>query len=673
MYSVSYNAERIASLLATFQKSVVIFDGAMGTELYRIYNFFTNRCYDELNLSETKKIQQIHLSYLEAGAEVLTTNTTGANSLMLNKYGLADRMEAINQAGVENARQAIAEYVQNNPAMSAEAFYLAGSVGGLADEVSSEKRVSAWQEQVEVLLDSGVDFILFETLTSLQELEDAVEVIRRVEEKWGQKTSVRHAAKPSRFQAPADGETSVPGSPIPFMLSFRPLGGAKGEKKSATLKILSRFVKKLKKENGPRPFAWGLNCGLGPDEILETVEEVLGAFDVPWVIQPNEGVPRKVENRSISMNSPEFFTTYVMRYVNLGAKGVGGCCGITPEHIREMAKSVKPLASARLSEVNLKELAADVVLREEIPLAERSELGKRLATRSWVTSVELVPPAGFDLRGTIEKCRQLKELGVQCVNVPDGPRASCRISAMVTAERIQRETGMETVLHICCRDRNLIGMQADLLGCAAGGLHNLLFITGDPPKLGDYPDATGVFDTDSIGLTKMQKRLNQGVDLSGKQLPGGSRTQSVVGVGLDPTALDRNREIDRFFKKVEAGADFAITQPVFDPEMLLEILEQVKPSGIPILAGIWPLVSYRNADFLQKEVPGVNIPDSIMMRMERAESKEAQIAEGIQIAREAVEAVQNHVVGIQVSAPFGRVDIVAGVLEGKMGLDRENG
>ncbi|MDO4585290.1 MAG: homocysteine S-methyltransferase family protein [Planctomycetia bacterium] len=663
MYSVSYHAERIASLLATFQKSVVIFDGAMGTELYRVYNFFTNRCYDELNLSEAKKIEQIHQSYLEAGAEVLTTNTTGANTLMLNKYGLADRMEAINRAGVRNARGAIAQYVQKNPSLSPEAFYMAGSVGGLADEVSSEKRVAAWQEQVEVLLDSGVDFILFETLTSLQELEDSVEAIRRVEEKWGEKLSGQ-ATKPSRFQAPAEGAGNVPGSSIPFMLSFRPFGGAKGEKKSATLKILSRFVKKLKKENGPRPFAWGLNCGLGPDEILEPVEEVLGAFDVPWVIQPNEGVPRKVENRSISMTSPEFFTTYVMRYVNLGAKGVGGCCGITPEHIREMAKSVKPLASARLSEVNLKELATDVVLRDEIPLAERSELGKRLAAGRWVTSVELVPPAGFDLSGTVEKCRQLKELGVLCVNVPDGPRASCRISAMVTADRIQREVGLETVLHVCCRDRNLIGMQADLLGCAACRLYNLLFITGDPPKLGDYPDATGVFDTDSIGLTKMQKRLNQGVDLSGKQLPGQSRTQSVVGVGLDPTALDRNREIDRFFKKVEAGADFAITQPVFDGEVLLEILEQVKPAGIPILAGIWPLASYRNAAFLQKEVPGVNIPDSIMTRMEKAVSKEAQIAEGIQIARESVSAIRDHVAGIQVSAPFGRVDIVAQVLEG---------
>ncbi len=279
-----------------------------------------------------------------------------------------------------------------------------------------------------------------------------------------------------------------------------------------------------------------------------------------------------------------------------------------------------------------------------------------------MATVELVPPRGYDLSSTVAKSKALQERGVNAINIPDGPRASSRISPLVTAQRLQQEAGIEAILHFCCRDRNLIGMQADLLACAACQIHNLLFITGDPPKLGDYPQATGVFDTDSIGMVAVQQRLNCGIDLGGQTIQ--PPTFAVIGVGLDPTALDRQRELDRFRQKVEAGAEFAITQPVFDPEALLRFLDEVDRYGIPILAGIWPLISYRNASFMRNEVPGVVVPDALMERMASVESREDQLALGIEIARESVARVRGRVAGIQVSAPLGKIEIASAVIEG---------
>jgi homocysteine S-methyltransferase len=295
------------------------------------------------------------------------------------------------------------------------------------------------------------------------------------------------------------------------------------------------------------------------------------------------------------------------------------------------------------------------------PLAEKSRLGARLAHHQWISTVELVPPRGYDLNSTVEKSKVLRGHGVNAINIPDGPRASSRISPLITAERILREADIEPILHFCCRDRNLIGMQADLLACASCGIRNILFVTGDPPKLGDYPQATGVFDADSIGMAAAQRRLNGGLDIGGQAID--PPTYAVIGVGLDPTALDRGRELGRFRQKVEAGAEFAITQPVFDPDALLRFLDEVRHHGIPIIAGIWPLASYRNALFMRNEVPGVVVPDWVMDRMASVESREGQLAMGVEIAREAVARVRDRVAGIQVSAPFGRVDTACAVIE----------
>lgn len=596
-------------------EGVVVFDGAMGTEIYR-HHVFTNRCFDELNLSEPKLIRKIHQSYCEAGAEVLTTNTFGANRETLAKYGLAEQVAAINKAGAQIARE-VAE-------ASGRPVYVAGSVGPLPTLPQNERSLLEliW-EQVDALIAGGVDFIIFETQPSRQALELCAAAMRE-----------------------------RPG--VPFILS----AAIYEDGETASGETVHRLFAPLP-EGYPEPIAWGFNCGSGPHGLLAAVEQAVRILHKPLVVQPNAGIPKEVEHRRIYLCSPEYLAEYAKRYVNLGAAAVGGCCGTTPDHIRAICDAVKPLVRARIKPI-LVTPAEAVELKQPVPLAERSRFAWRLVHKQWVTSVELVPPRGYDLRDIIEKSKLLHRHGVDAVNIPDGPRASSRISPLITADRIQREAMIEVILHFCCRDRNLIGMQADLLACAACDIRNILFITGDPPKLGNYPHATGVFDTDSIGMVGVQKRLNQGVDLGGQAID--PPTAAVIGVGLDPTAIDQARELDRFRRKVEAGAEFAITQPVFDPDALLRFLDKVQHYGIPIIAGIWPLASLRNATFLKNEVPGVVIPDWVMDKMASVSSREDQLKMGIEIARQSIERIRDRVAGIQVSAPFGKVSVALEVI-----------
>ncbi|MFA6723551.1 MAG: methylenetetrahydrofolate reductase, partial [Lentisphaeria bacterium] len=358
--------------------------------------------------------------------------------------------------------------------------------------------------------------------------------------------------------------------------------------------------------------------------------------------------------------SPEYLSTYAQRYVNLGARGVGGCCGTNPEHIAELARSLKRLSqsysSISVSEAQKPKAAA----AQETALAEKSRLGQKLARGEWIKSVEITPPRGWDTAQIISKARLCQQQGVDAINVPDGPRAAPRLSALITALKIEQEAGIEAVLHVCSRDRNYLALQADLLGSAAVGLRNFLFITGDPPKLGGYGYASGVFDTDSIGLVSLQKHLNQGIDLGGQQIQPPSA--AVIGVGADPNAIDFNREITRLQAKIEAGAEFIITQPVFDVEALHKFIRVIAGWKIPVIAGIWPLASLRNALFMKNEVPGVLVPDSIVRRIEKALTREEQLACGIQIAREALAELRGMVAGVQVSAPLGNVNAALEVL-----------
>lgn len=596
-------------------RGVLVFDGAMGTELYRRH-VFTNRCFDELCLSEPKLIAEIHQAYCDAGADVLTTNTFGANRVALAQFGLAERQAEIIRAGVRLARQV----AQSAP----RRVFVVGSIGPLPQQPEYAAQIDGMiGEQVAVLREEAVDAVIFETQPTRAALEQCARAMTRFPD-------------------------------VPYILSFV----VDGEAESAAGEPIERILAPL--ADGPQPAAWGINCGVGPDGLLLAVERAVKRTRLPLIVQPNAGMPKEVGNRRIYLCSPEYLTTYALRYINLGVSAVGGCCGTTPDHIREMAKAVKPLSRAAVTRVALS--AADAPPpKQPVPLAERSQLGRRLVERQWITTVELVPPRGYDLKSTIEKSKLLKQRGVSAINIPDGPRASSRLSPIITAYRIQQEAGIEAILHFCCRDRNLIGMQADLLGCAACGVRNILFVTGDPPKMGNYPNATGVFDTDSIGMAAVQRRLNCGLDLGSQPIE--PQTQAVIGVGLDPSALDLERELDRFRQKVEAGAEFAISQPVFDPDALLRFLDRVQHLGVPVIAGIWPLASYRNALFMRNEVPGVVVPDSVMERMASQESREGQLAMGIEIARESVGRVRDRVAGIQVSAPMGKVDIALAVIE----------
>ena len=599
------------------QEGVLVFDGAMGTEIYR-HHIFVNRCFDELSLTNPELIRGIHASYRDAGADVLVTNSFGANRVALAHFGIGEQVAAINQAAARIARE-VAD-AADHP------VYVAGSIGPMPRQPQYE---DLWEElaleQVENLIAGGADFILFETMPNRWAMEKCAASMTRMPE-------------------------------APFVVSF--VVDEQGESPSG--ESVERMVSPMPEEM-PQPVAWGMNCGTGPDGLLAAVERALKATALPLIVQPNAGRPREVGNRMIYFCSPEYLTSYAKRYVALGVAGVGGCCGTTPEHIREIALAVKPLARMHATRVAVHP-AEKVQPKEPVPFAERSQWAARLAEGRWVTSVELVPPRGYDLSGTVAKSRSLGERGVHAINIPDGPRASSRISPLITAERILREARIEPILHFCSRDRNLIGMQADLLACAACGIHNILFVTGDPPKLGNFPQATGVFDADSIGMVRVQAWLNRGIDLGAQSLD--PPTRAVIGVGLDPTAPDQKRELDRFRQKIEAGAEFAITQPVFDPEALLRFLDQVQDCGIPIVAGIWPLASYRNAQFMQNEVPGVEIPDDVMQRMAAATTREEQLDTGVAIARESVQRVSDRVAGIQVSAPFGKIETAWAVIEG---------
>ena len=602
------------TLSEAFGRGVLVFDGAMGTEIYR-HHVFTNRSFDELCLSDPKLIESIHRDYCDAGADVLTTNTFGANRISLANYGLADKVAQITRAGAEIARR-VADSADRS-------VLVAGSIGPMpAQSHQGETFEEMVIQQATSLVEGGVDFIIFETQPTRAALERCAAAMRRLPD-------------------------------VPYVLSFALVGQCE----SAAGESLDRMLAPLPADC-PQPAAWGINCGTGPDGLLSAVERAVRLTSLPLVVQPNAGMPKEVENRRIYFCSPEYLTEYAKRYVSLGVSAVGGCCGTTPDHIREMARSIKPLGRTRAEP--LIKTTETVPQKEPAALAEKSNLGKRLAAGQWITTVELVPPRGYDLSSTVAKSRILRERGVCAINIPDGPRASSRISPLITAERIQREADIETILHFCCRDRNLIGMQADLLACAACGIHNILFVTGDPPKLGDYPHATGVFDADSIDMAAVQQRLNCGIDLGGQSID--PQTFATIGVGLDPTALDRQRELARFATKVEAGAEWAITQPVFDPDALLRILDDVRGFGIPIIAGIWPLVSLRNALFMRNEVPGVVVPDAVMERMESVTSREAQLAMGIEIARESVARVRDCVAGIQVSAPMGNIETAWAVI-----------
>lgn len=605
-------------LLDPFQ--VLVFDGAMGTQLYA-KGVFINQCYDELSLRAPDLVREVHRAYLKAGAEVLETNTFGASRAKLTQYGLQSQVHEINREAAKLARS-VAE----------DEALVAGAVGPLGillepyGPTSLHEAKQMFAEQLDGLREGGADFFILETFADIHEIEQAILAAREID-----------SSLPVVAQMTIGSDCLTP-----YGVSAEDIA-----------KSLDGFGADI----------IGLNCSVGPQTILDAIEKMIPVTRRKISAQPNAGMPREVSGRSMYMASPEYMATYAHHLVQAGAKIIGGCCGTTPEHIAAIVEGIRPLVPRQQRppvkdrRVHHAEIPAEPKGVPAVPFAERSRFSAKIARGEFVTSVEIVPPRGVDASRMLKDTAALKVAGVDAVNVPDGPRAQSRMGALLTSLLIEQRVGIETVTHYCCRDRNLLGMLSDLLGAAATGLHNILLITGDPPKMGPYPNATAVFDIDSIGLTNLVSNLNRGLDPGGNAI--GAPTQFAIGVGVNPAAIDHAHELSRFEWKVDAGAEYAITQPVFDAEQLERFLESIAHTRIPIIAGIWPLVSLRNAEFLANEVPGVTVPRAIIERMRRAsaKSKEAGVAEGIAIAKELLERVRPVVQGVQVSAPFGKIEL----------------
>jgi methionine synthase / methylenetetrahydrofolate reductase(NADPH) len=606
-------------LLARLKASAVLCDGAMGTLLYS-KGIFINRCYDELNLSQPDLIRSVHHEYLQAGAEIVETNTFGGNSFRLERHGLKDKVREINSAGARLAKEA---------AKSFDAW-VAGSVGPLGIRIeplgktSFEEAKDAFREQIAALLEGGVDILILETFGYLEELRQALLAARELNPKV-----------PVVAQVTVDEEANC-------------LDGSTPE----------TFAPRLEEWGAD---VIGCNCSVGPVAMLDAIERVRAVTSLPVSAQPNAGIPRSVEGRNIYLCSPEYMASYARKFVAAGVKLVGGCCGTTPEHIRVMKSGLRvSQARAKVPDTQVKAKTKLPAAIEALPLAQRSQLGAKIAKGQFVTMVEIVPPKGTNIQKELDGARFLKSVGVDGINIPDSPRASARMSNQALSVLLQQQAEIEAILHYTCRDRNVLCIQSDLLGAAAVGIRNLICITGDPPKMGGYPDATAVFDVDAIGLVNIVHNLNRGLDIGGN--PIGNGTNFAVGVGANPGVSNIDEEIRRFEYKVEAGAEFAVTQPVFDLSLLENFLRRIEHCRIPVVAGIWPLVSVRNAEFMKDELR-VSVPDSILERMTRAPSPEAAREEGIAIAREMLVAVRGMVQGAQISAPLGKYSSAVDVLE----------
>ena len=605
-----------------FADRPVLADGAMGTVLYA-RGVATSRCIDELSLTDPNLILAVHEEYLQAGAEILETNTFGANRFRLMRHGLGDKVAAINTAGVRIARQAIDRLKEKH----AGEAWVAGAVGPLGvrleplGKTGLDEARAAFAEQIAVLAENGVDLLIIETMPAMNEAREALEAARSV---------APHL--PVLVMVTVDDESEC-------------LDGSSSAQAAALLT-----------EWGAS--AVGVNCSTGPATVLTAIESMRPATSLPIAAMPNAGLPRAVEGRNIYLCSPEYMASFARKAVAAGAQIVGGCCGTTPNHIRAMRAAIRSLDEQARIEVS-GSAPAPSTETPPAPLAQRSRLGSLIAERKFVTVVEIVPPKGIDCAKEIEGARSLAKLGVDAINVYDAPQASARMSGQSLCIQIQQHTGIDTILHYTCRDRNLLSIQSDLLGASSIGLHNILCLTGDPPKQGNYPDATAVFDVDSIGLVNIVQRLNRGLDIGSNSI--GASTNFTIGVAANPGAPDIENELRRFAYKVDAGAEYAITQPVFDLRLLESFLERSKAHGIAVIAGIWPFVSLRNAEYMKNDLR-VAMPEEIMLRMAQATTPQAARAEGIKIAQEMLAAVRPYVQGVQVSAPFGHDDVAAEVI-----------
>jgi homocysteine S-methyltransferase len=608
--------------LDELDQRALVCDGAMGTMLYA-KGIFLNRSFDELNLKQPDLVAEVHQMYIRAGADIVETNTFGANRVKLSAFGLADQVVALNTQGARIARNAARDQA-----------WVAGAIGPLGIRIEPwgktgvDEAEAYFAEQAQALLDGGVDLFILETFRDVKEIGAAIRAVR-----------------------------SLCDLPIVAQMTTEEEGSTRDGATPET------FVPVLERAGAD---VVGLNCSVGPAAMLETIERVARVATVKLSAQPNAGQPREIEGRNIYLCSPEYMASYARRFIATGVRLVGGCCGTTPEHIRQIKQAVRALTPAAGKVSARSGDPAGAVLPpgpapELIARTEKSRMANSLTRGNFVVSVELVPPRGFRAEALVEQARQLRIHGVDLINVPDGPRATGRMSALAAAVMVQQQAGIETILHYACRDRNMIGMQSDLLGAHAMGIRNLLLVTGDPPRVGDYPDATAVFEVDSIGLTNLASQLNRGMDIGGQ--PIGQATGFHIGVAVNPGAHDIEHEIRRFEYKVQAGAEFAITQPVFDLAALRALLGRVGAVRIPVLANITPLESLRHAEFMANELPGITIPSAIIERMRIAEEAGRAREEGLAIAREIMAGLEGQVQGLQITVASGALDTALRVLD----------
>jgi methionine synthase / methylenetetrahydrofolate reductase(NADPH) len=618
--------------LDAVRAGVLVVDGAMGTQLYE-RGVLHNTSFDELNVSRPQLVSKVHQDYLRAGAQVIETNTFGANALRLEKFGLRPRVRELNAAGVRVAREAASGHAYVLGAMGPSGYFLGGADEGAGDRATVK---AVFLEQARALVEAGVDGLLVETMRQTSELRVAVE---------------------------AAVEASEGRVPVVATASFSIETGLMAEGTDAG------EVARLAKEWGASVV--GVNCSDGPMGVLSAVEKMI-PLGLPVVASPNAGLPSRIDERSIYVATPEYFGVYAQRMFRIGVRLMGGCCGTTPEHVRRIAASARMMAgfAGALEPRDDDEPVrggepVPVVLLGELqakPFEQRSDLGAKLARRKFVVSVEVSPPAGLDPSRAVAAARSLKAGGVDVVNIADGARAQARMSNLALAVRVKSEAGIEAILHVCGRDRNLLGTLAHLLGAHDLGVRNLVIITGDPPKMGDYPDATAVYDLDSVGILKLAARLNHGVDPGGKPLA--ATTSFVLATGAEPAALNYAREIERLKEKKLAGAELVMTQPVYSAEVLERFLNDVAPLNLPVLVGLLPLASYRNAEFLHNEVPGMQVPETVRERMRKAGSGAAARKEGVAIAREMLALVRGRVAGAYVMPPLERYELALEVVDG---------
>jgi methionine synthase / methylenetetrahydrofolate reductase(NADPH) len=603
-----------ASFLEALEQRVLVCDGAMGTMLYA-RGVFVNRSFDALNLTQPDLVAEVHREYVRAGADVIETNTFGANRTKLASFGLGDTLREINIAGARIARQTVRAH-----------GFVAGAIGPLGIRIEPWGRTGVdeaeaiFREQASALAEGGVDLFILETFRDVNEIGAAITAVR----------AVCDLPIVAQMTTEEDGN-SLDGTPP------------------------EKFVPALEAHGAD---VIGVNCSVGPAPMLETLERMARVTTRRLSAQPNAGRPRDIEGRNIYLCSPEYVASYARRFIQRGVRLVGGCCGTTPEHIRQIRLAARASVSEPIR-VDVATPAPEAPVAQPVARADKSRLAARLAERASVLLVELEPPKGVETAAVIADARRLAAHGVDAITVAEGAKGSARMSALSLAVLIRQDAGLEPVLQYACRDRYLLGMQSDLLGAHAVGVRNLVLFTGDPRKRGDYSDATLVFDVDSIGLTNAVARLNQGRDVGGQ--PIGQPTAFHIGVVANPTAPRLDDEIRRFEYKVEAGAEYAITQLVYDIDAFDAFLARIRLSGLPVIAAIRPFEGLLNAEFLANEVPNLRVPERLLERMRRAEVAGRAAEEGIQIARELVIAVCDRVQGVQLG---GAPTAIAAVLEG---------